>query len=94
MHHSRLCAILIDCRTVDVDAAARFWGEALGRPVDPEHPSSRGNRMLETPTDRPIVQIQRVDHEPRPSTSRPTTSRPRWRAWSSAPRWSTEGAGW
>jgi hypothetical protein len=56
MHHSRLCAILIDCRTVDVDAAARFWGEALGRPVDPEHPGSRGNyRMLETPTDEPIA---------------------------------------
>ena len=33
MHHSRLCAILIDCRTANVDAAARFWGEALGRPV-------------------------------------------------------------
>ncbi len=32
MHHSRLCAVLIDCRTSDVDAAARFWGEALGRP--------------------------------------------------------------
>jgi hypothetical protein len=34
--------------------------------VDPEHPGSRGNyRMLETPTDEPIVQIQRVDHESR-----------------------------
>src|ERR1700730_8598998 len=66
MHHSRLCAVLIDCRTSDVDGAARFWGEALGRPVDPSHPSSRGNyRMLETPPDEPIVQIQRVDHESR-----------------------------
>jgi hypothetical protein len=51
MHHSRLCAVLIDCKTSDVDQAARFWGEALGRPVDPDHPSSRGNyRMLATPT--------------------------------------------
>jgi Glyoxalase-like domain len=66
MHHSRLCAVLIDCKTSDVDEAARFWGEALGRPVDPSHPSSRGNyRMLETPPDEPIVQIQRVDHESR-----------------------------
>src|SRR6476646_10825935 len=66
MHHSRLCAVLIDCRTSDVDAAARFWGEALGRPVDLEHPGSRGNyRMLETPPDEPIVQIQRVEHESR-----------------------------
>jgi hypothetical protein len=49
-----------------VDEAARFWGEALGRPVDPGHPGSRGNyRMLETPPDEPIVQIQRVDHESR-----------------------------
>src|SRR3546814_16690831 len=64
--HSRLCAVLIDCRTSDVDAAARFWGEALGRPVDLKHPGSRGNyRMLETPTDEPIVQVQRVDHESR-----------------------------
>ena len=66
MHHSRICAVLIDCKTSDVDEAARFWGEALGRPVDPSHPGSRGNyRMLETPPDEPIVQIQRVDHESR-----------------------------
>jgi catechol 2,3-dioxygenase-like lactoylglutathione lyase family enzyme len=66
MHRSRLCAILIDCRTSDVDAAARFWGEALGRPVDLNHPGSRGiYRMLETPPDEPIVEIQRVDHESR-----------------------------
>ena len=66
MHHSRLCAILIDCRTSDVDEAARFWGRALGRPMDPKHPGSRGNyRMLETPPDERIVQIQRVDHEGR-----------------------------
>ena len=64
MHHSRLCAVLIDCKTSDVDEAARFWGEALGGPGDPSHPGSRGNyRMLETPPDEPIVQIQRVDHE-------------------------------
>src|SRR5918995_5191928 len=66
MHHSRLCAVLIDCKTSDVDEAARFWGEALGRPVDTSHPGSRGNyRMLETPPDEPIVQIQRVGHESR-----------------------------
>src|ERR1700731_1105295 len=67
MHQSRLCAVLIDCKTSDVDEAARFWAEALGRPVDPGHPNSRGNsRMLETPPpDEPIVEIQRVDHESR-----------------------------
>jgi predicted enzyme related to lactoylglutathione lyase len=57
MHHSRLCAILIDCDAADIDAAARFWAQALGRPVDAEHPGSRGNyRMLATP---------RVSHESR-----------------------------
>jgi hypothetical protein len=66
MHHSRLCAVLIDCKTADVDGAARFWAEALGRPVDLDHPGSRNNyRMLETPPDEPIVQIQRVEHESR-----------------------------
>jgi predicted enzyme related to lactoylglutathione lyase len=66
MHYSRLCAVLIDCRTSDLDAAACFWGEALGRAVDPTHPSSRGNyRMLATPRDEPIVEIQRVDHPSR-----------------------------
>jgi len=66
MHHSRLCALLIDCRTSDVDLAASFWAEPLGRAIDFEHPGARGNyRMLETPPDEPIVQIQRVEHESR-----------------------------
>jgi predicted enzyme related to lactoylglutathione lyase len=66
MHHSRLCAVLIDCKTSNVDEAADFWGKALGRDVDPEHPGSRGNyRMLEAQPDEPIVQIQRVGHESR-----------------------------
>ena len=64
MHYSRLCAILIDCKTADMDEAARFWAAALGRSVDLNHPSTRGNyRMLETPPDEPIVEIQQVDHE-------------------------------
>jgi predicted enzyme related to lactoylglutathione lyase len=66
MHHSRLCALLIDCKTDDVDEAARFWAAALGRAVDLEHPMSRGNyRMLATPPDEPVVEIQRVTHESR-----------------------------
>jgi catechol 2,3-dioxygenase-like lactoylglutathione lyase family enzyme len=66
MHSSRLCAVLIDCNVPDVDAAARFWAEALGRDIDAGHPGSRGNYlMLETPPDEPIVQIQRVDHDSR-----------------------------
>lgn len=66
MHYSRLCAVLIDCKTSDIDEAALFWARALGRPVDASHPSTRGDyRMLETPPGEPIVEIQRVDHESR-----------------------------
>src|SRR5262245_32592548 len=49
------CAVLIDCKTSDVDEAARYWGEALGCPVDLKHSGSRGNyRLLETRHDEPI----------------------------------------
>lgn len=66
MHYSRLCAILVDCKTSDIDAAADFWARALGRAVDSKHPGTRGPyRMLATPPDEPIVQIQRVDHDSR-----------------------------
>jgi predicted enzyme related to lactoylglutathione lyase len=66
MHKSRLCAVLIDCKTSDVDEAAHFWSQALGRAVDPHHAGSRGNyRMLDTPPEELIVQIQRVEHESR-----------------------------
>ena len=65
-HRSRINGILIDCNVEDIEAAARFWAEVLGRPVDPDHPGTRGNYvMLETPPDEISVQIQRVDHESR-----------------------------
>jgi hypothetical protein len=66
MHRSRINGILIDCNVEDIEAAARFWAEALGRPVDPDHPGTRGDYvMLETPPGEISVQIQRVDHESR-----------------------------
>jgi predicted enzyme related to lactoylglutathione lyase len=66
MHRSRLNGILIDCNTDDIDTAARFWAEALGRPIDPDHPGTRGNyRMLETPENAISVQVQRVEHPSR-----------------------------
>ena len=66
MHRSRINGILIDCNVEDVQAAAQFWAQALGRRVDPDHPGTRGNYvMLETPPDEISVQIQRVDHESR-----------------------------
>ena len=66
MHRSRINGILIDCNVDDIQAAARFWAAALGRPVDPDHPGTRGDYvMLETPEDEIAVQIQRVDHDSR-----------------------------
>ena len=66
MHRSRINGILIDCNVEDIDAAARFWAEALGRPIDPDHPGTRGEYvMLENRPDEISVQIQRVDHESR-----------------------------
>ena len=66
MHRSRINGILIDCNVDDIGAAAQFWAEALGRPVDRDHPGTRGNYvMLETPPDEISVQVQRVDHESR-----------------------------
>ena len=62
MHRSRINGLLIDCKTDDVDAAARFWAEALGRAIDPDHPGSRGNyRMLETPPGELSVQDVQVN---------------------------------
>jgi catechol 2,3-dioxygenase-like lactoylglutathione lyase family enzyme len=66
MHRSRINGILIDCKVDDIEAAARFWAEALGRPIDPDHPGTRGDYvMLEAPDGEWSVQIQRVDHESR-----------------------------
>jgi predicted enzyme related to lactoylglutathione lyase len=66
VHRSRINGILIDCNVDDIDAAARFWAEALGRPIDPHHPGTRGNYvMLENRPDEISIQIQRVEHESR-----------------------------
>jgi predicted enzyme related to lactoylglutathione lyase len=66
MHRSRINGLLIDCNTDDIDAAASFWAKALGRPVDPDHPRTRGKyRTLKTSSGELSVQIQGVDHESR-----------------------------
>ena len=66
MHRSRINGVLIDCKVDDIEAAARFWAEALGRPINPDHPGTRGNYvMLEDRPGEVSVQIQRVEHESR-----------------------------
>jgi len=65
-HRSRINGILIDCNVDDIQSAALFWAEALGRPVNPDHRGTRGDYvMLEDRPDQISVQIQRVDHESR-----------------------------
>ena len=66
MHRSRLKGIVIDCKADDLHAAAHFWAEALGRPIEQGHPGTAGNYvMLATPPGEIHIQIQRVDHESR-----------------------------
>ena len=66
MHRSRINGILIDCNVDDIQEAARFWAEALGRPVNPNHRGTRGDYvMLEDRPDQISVQVQRVSHESR-----------------------------
>lgn len=71
MHRSRLCSLIIDCKTDDIGAAARFWSQALGRPID-ARPVSDGAAPvgdkyvgLITAEDEPVVLLQRVDHDSR-----------------------------
>lgn len=66
MHHSRLCSLIIDCRTDDLTAAARFWSQALGRPIRAGvDPASETYVPLETHADEPVVEVQKVAHESR-----------------------------
>jgi len=65
MHKSRLAGFIIDCRTDDVDEAARFWSAALGlelRPGAAQQPLYRG---LDTAADQPVLEVQQVSHESR-----------------------------
>jgi hypothetical protein len=65
-HRSRLNGILIDCNVDDLHDAARFWAEALGRPVNPNHRGTRGDYvMLEDRPDEIAIQVQRVSHKSR-----------------------------
>jgi len=66
MHKSRLGTIVIDCRTDDIDAAARFWSEALGRRAETlADPGDSAYRELEGPPDEVKVLVQAVKHPSR-----------------------------
>ena len=66
MHQSRLAGLIIDCKTDDLNAAADFWGKALGAP-----PASDANIdespyvELQMPENENYVEVQAVDHASR-----------------------------
>lgn len=66
MHRSRLGAIIIDCRTDDLDEAAEFWGQALGYPTQKSNdPEDENYVLLETGSNELQVEVQKVDHPSR-----------------------------
>ena len=66
MHRSQLAGFIIDCRTDDLDAAARFWSGALGLEAitDPRSDGSK-YRRLEAGAMALELEVQRVEHESR-----------------------------
>jgi hypothetical protein len=63
MHKSRLSNVVIDCKDADIEAAGRFWSQALGRPLLP--PEDDSYLALEDRDGQPFVLIQRVAHPSR-----------------------------
>jgi len=66
MHKSRLAGFIIDCDTDDLDAAAEFWGQALGAPAKHTAASSESPYIeLNMPADEPYAEVQKVAHPSR-----------------------------
>jgi predicted enzyme related to lactoylglutathione lyase len=66
MHKSRLGGFIIDCRCDDLDAAARFWSEALGLQQRPaEEQDDEKYVTLEPGPGGLDVEVQKVSHESR-----------------------------
>jgi predicted enzyme related to lactoylglutathione lyase len=66
MHKSRLAGFIIDCATSDLDAAARFWSEALGLEARrPAAASEARYRTFATAPDQPHLEVQQVEHASR-----------------------------
>lgn len=62
MHRSRLVGLILDCRTADLDAAARFWGAALGMQPGPREDIYVS---LDASARDLMIAVQQVDHESR-----------------------------
>ena len=66
MHRSQFAGIIIDCRTDDLDAAATFWGAALGMTQRrmPGVEEAAYVRLVD-PAGRIEAEVQAVRHESR-----------------------------
>ena len=66
-HRSRLAGFIIDCNVDDLDAAAAFWGDALGmRIADPD--AGDGTAEYQQFGDTPAglhIEVQKVAHPSR-----------------------------
>ncbi len=66
MHRSRLAGVIIDCETDDLDAAAEFWGKALGAATACAADIEKSPYVeLRMPEDENYVEVQAVDHASR-----------------------------
>lgn len=66
MHHSRLCALVLDCQVEDLAEATAFWSRALGKPIASSDQDGDGRYAeLDTAADEPKILLQRVDHASR-----------------------------
>ena len=64
MHKSRLAGFIIDCDCDNLQAAADFWGSALGYRTTPEADESK-YMTLKTGEDELYIEVQRVNHKSR-----------------------------
>ena len=65
-HRSRLAGFIIDCQTGDIDAAATFWGGALGLAIDQSYVDGDAEYVdfSGAPADLHI-EVQKVQHPSR-----------------------------
>jgi predicted enzyme related to lactoylglutathione lyase len=63
MDKSGLAGFIIDCKSEDLDEAARFWSQALNLPPLPEaYAEEPGYRKLSNGPGGLHVEVQKVDH--------------------------------
>ena len=66
MHRSKLAGFIIDCKTDDLEGAAKFWAAALGMETRtaPEEDGD-GYILLVDPEERVTMEVQAVKHDSR-----------------------------